>query len=85
MDFLSTGLELLIKAVLIGICFFTIIGLWVSTWSVIRDNSYMTYRTLKGEYIREPNISLGDKLFACAITLVFTGMLIALAMSVWML
>ena len=85
MDFLATCMELLFKTIIIGVCFFTIIGLWVSAWSVIKDNSYMTYRTLKGEYIKNPNFSLGDKLFTFAITLMFTGMLVTLAISVWVL
>lgn len=85
MDFLLTCLELLLKVILIGICFFIIISLWVWVWNIIKDNTYITYRTLKGEYIKNPNFSLSDKLFTFTITLVFTGMLAALAVSVWML
>ena len=85
MDFLATCMELFFKTIIICASFFTIIGLWVSVWSVIKDNSYTTYRTLKGEYIKNPNFSLGDKLFTFAITLMFTGMLVTLVVGVWML
>lgn len=84
MDFLVTCMKLLFKTIITGVSFFTIIGLWISTWSVIKDNSYTTYRTLKGEYIKNPNFSLGDKLLKFAITLVFTGILAAFAVGVWM-